>query len=129
AVGHLREADRRVDHRLLVARQIAADAILRLEQRLADAGDVAMAEDREHAAEERLLDAVEAGVLLRQALDQRLRHGQASGLGHGRTRDLLTRTPMAGTVSPPSWTARTRLPDGDGRATRSRTTHGSAATS
>ena len=49
-----------------------------------DAGDVAVAEDRKTAAEERLLRPIQTGVLLRQEFDERLRHGQASGVWHGR---------------------------------------------
>ena len=46
-------------------------------QRLADAGDVAVAEDAEDAAEERLLAAVARRALLRQKPHHRLRHRQA----------------------------------------------------
>ena len=47
--------DRRVRHRLLVVRAIRRQHVAVRVQRLADAGDVAVAEDREHAAEERRL--------------------------------------------------------------------------
>ncbi len=42
-------------------------------QRFADAGDVAVAEDAEHAADERLFAAVAHGALLRKEADDRLR--------------------------------------------------------
>jgi hypothetical protein len=76
------EAGRRVHHCLLVAREVAGEAVLRLEQGLSDAGDVPVAEDAEDTAEERLFDAVEAGELLGQELDDRLSHGQAPSGGH-----------------------------------------------
>ena len=73
-----------VDHGLLVAaveepqvRRVAGE--LTLEQRLADARDVAVAEDAPAAREERLLDAVALGVLGLEEADGRLRDGQ---LGH-----------------------------------------------
>ncbi len=78
-----------MDHRLLVPGQVAAQPILCLEERLPDSGHVPVTEDCEDSAEERLLDPVEARVLLRQELNERLCHRQASGTRHG---DRLLRT-------------------------------------
>jgi hypothetical protein len=76
-----------VDHPLLVARQqvgqLGRSAQLGLEQRLADAGDVAVAEDPEAAGDQALLLAVALGVLAGQEADERLGHGQPGrGWGH-----------------------------------------------
>jgi hypothetical protein len=51
-------------------------------QRLADAGDIAMAEDRPDTAEDRGLLAVDHGHLLGQKPRDGLRHRQANGLAH-----------------------------------------------
>ena len=67
-----------VHHRLLVARQVVAQAAVLL-QRLADAGDVAVAEDAEHAGEERRRRAVALDLLGGQERDQRLRHRHPHG--------------------------------------------------
>ena len=82
-VGHLGEADRRVHHRLLVPREVHGQPVSRLQERLADAGHVAVAENRRHAGEERLFHAVETRVLLGQEFDDRLPHREAPGGGHG----------------------------------------------
>ena len=54
AVLELRERDRGVDHRLLVAGEVVGKRGSVLLQRLGEAADVAMAEDPPHAGEERL---------------------------------------------------------------------------
>ena len=77
-VVHLGVGRRGVDHRLLVARQIVAQGCSLLLQGLADTGDVAMAEDAEHAAKKRLLAAVARRSLLRHESHHRLRHRHAS---------------------------------------------------
>src|SRR5438477_13119 len=64
--------DRRVHHRLLVAGQDEAQAAVLLEG-LADAGDVAVAEDAEDARQEGALRAVALDLLLGQEGDERLR--------------------------------------------------------
>ena len=64
-------------HRLLVARVVEGQRVLLLEQRLADAGDVAVAEDAEAARDQALLHAVALAVLDAQEPDQRLRHRQS----------------------------------------------------
>ena len=75
--------DRREHLRLFVAALIVAHIRGVLFQRLADAGDVAVAEDAPHAGEEAVLDAIAGDVLARQVFDQRLRHGEADcGLCH-----------------------------------------------
>ncbi len=70
--------DRGVHHRLLVAGQDVAQAAVLL-QRLADAGDVAVAEDAQHPGEERLLHPVALDVLRGQERHQRLRHRPPDG--------------------------------------------------
>jgi hypothetical protein len=90
-----------MDHRLLIARQVTGQPVGACVQRLADTRDIAVAEDRKGAAEERLLDTVDARMLLRQEFHQRLTHGEAPLLGHdvppylgplcGSLRELCTR--------------------------------------
>ena len=53
-----------------------------LAQGLADAGDVAVAEDPEAAGEQALGAAVALAVLVGQELDQGLGHGQPAGAAH-----------------------------------------------
>ena len=72
-----RVADRGVHHRLLVAGVVEGHRVGLLEQRLADAGDVAVPEDPEAARDQPLLDAVALAVLDAQEADQRLRHRQS----------------------------------------------------
>ena len=60
-------------------RQVGSSSLTGL-QRLAEAGDVAVAEDREHAGEQRHLAPVDLGALGDQLAHQRLRHGEADGL-------------------------------------------------
>ena len=55
---------------------------LRLQQGLADAGDVAVAEDAEDTREELLLGPVPFGVLVGKELHHRLRDGEPNGLDH-----------------------------------------------
>jgi hypothetical protein len=80
--ARLGEGDRRMRHRLLVVGAIGRQFVAHLVERLADAGDVAVAEDRPHAAEDRHHLAVDHGHLPCEVARQRLRHGQADGLGH-----------------------------------------------
>ena len=75
-VRHLRERRRGVHHRLLVAALVVAQPIAHLIERLADAGDVAVAEDAEDAGKERLPPAVALAELDAQEPHQRLRHRQ-----------------------------------------------------
>ena len=70
-----------MDHRLLVAREHVGHVVARLEQGLADAGDVAVAEDAEAAGDQPLLYPVALGVLVGQEPDQ--------GLGDGQSHDQL----------------------------------------
>ena len=65
-------------HRLFVARQNESDPVACREQRLAQAGDVAVAENAEHSGKERLPDAVALGVLRDEKFDESLRDGQAT---------------------------------------------------
>src|SRR5205085_9835319 len=81
AVLHLGEADRDVDLGLLVARLVVAE-VGRLLQRLADPGQVAVAENAETAGEEKVFNAVALDVLVLQIADQRLSDGQPR---HGQT--------------------------------------------
>jgi hypothetical protein len=66
------ERRRRVHHALLVSRQHVRHLVGLLQQRLADARHVAVAEDAEAAGDQPLLDAVALGVLVRQEAHQRL---------------------------------------------------------
>ena len=72
AVALARVAGRGVDHRLLVAREHVGHVVALLEQRLADARDVAVPEDAEAAGDQPLLDPVALGVLVGQEAHQRL---------------------------------------------------------
>ena len=74
-VGHGRQR-----HRLLVVTTPGRQPILDGLQRFAEAGHVAVPEDREDAGEERHLVALDHGALRQQPADERLRHGQADGL-------------------------------------------------
>jgi hypothetical protein len=79
AAAHVRlgEGDRRVRHRLLVVRAVGRQDVAMRVQRLAEAGDVAVAEDRPHAAEQLLavLDAQRG-----EPAHERLRRGQSDRL-------------------------------------------------
>ncbi len=81
-----------MDHRLLVASLVVAEVGVLLE-RLADAGDVAVAEDAEAAGEEGLLHAVALGILLLQERDQRLCHRQTERclFAHASSHSLFSR--------------------------------------
>ena len=76
-VLHPRVAGRRVDHALLVARVVVRHRLGLLEQRLPDAGDVAVPENAEAPSDEPLLGAVALAELHAQEPDQRLGHGQS----------------------------------------------------
>ena len=78
-------------HRLLVAALVVAKVGVLLE-RLADAGDVAVAEDAEAAGEEGLLHAVALDVLLLEEGDQRLGHRQAYRCHARFSRHFIART-------------------------------------
>ncbi len=74
-------SDRAVRHRLLVLRAQRRQLVTMLIQRLAEARDVAVPEDREHAAEEQLGAAAvfRRDALRREVTHERLRGGQADG--------------------------------------------------
>ena len=85
-VADLGEGRGGVDGALLVAghdvghlalARVGGDLVL--QQRLADAGDVAVPEDAEGALNEPMLDAVALGVLVGEEPDRRLGDGQADG--------------------------------------------------
>ena len=79
-VAHPGVAGRGVHHGLLVAGLVVAQragvAQLGLQQRLAEPGHVAVAEDAEAAGEEPVLDAVPLAALRGQEPDQRLGDGE-----------------------------------------------------
>ncbi len=88
AAVHAREADGLVHHRLLVAGLVVRHevGILRvgLHERLADPGDVAVAEDPEDAGDGALAVVAVDRPLVREERDERLADGHAGGgLGHG----------------------------------------------
>src|SRR5207248_6060671 len=72
SILHPRVADGDVDHRLLVARLAVAERLRVLRERLADPGDVPVAEDAPAACEEALLHAVAFDVLLTEEPHQGL---------------------------------------------------------
>jgi hypothetical protein len=78
----LGEGDRRMGHGLLVmgavGRQFSSDP----EQGLADPRHIAVTEDRPDSGEERQLLAIDDGHLAGEEFHQRLRRGEADGLGH-----------------------------------------------
>ena len=89
-VADLGEGRGGVDGALLVAghdvghlalARVGGDLVL--QQRLADAGDVAVPEDAQGALDEAVLDAVALGVLVGQEADGRLGDRQADGAGVG----------------------------------------------
>ncbi len=92
-----------MDHPLLVAGQqvgqLGRAAELGLEQRLADAGDVAVAEDPEAAGDQAPALAVALGVLVGQEADERLGHGEPGG---GRGHACL-RADVIGSLGSISW--------------------------
>ena len=89
----LGEANRRVDHRLLVARLVIRQVPSAFLQCLPHAADVAVAEDAEHRRDQASGPAVPLAVLGLEVLHHRLRHGQADrsrGLGEVVMGDLIS---------------------------------------
>ena len=76
----LRVGDRSERHALLVLPADRRQLVARLVEREAEAGDVAVAEDREHTREERRLATVDHRPLGDQEADDRLRGRQSDGL-------------------------------------------------
>jgi hypothetical protein len=70
-----------VHHRLLVARLVVREKLRALVERLAEAGDVAVPEDPEAAAEEALLDAVALDELRGEEPEQGLPRGETDRRG------------------------------------------------
>ena len=64
-------------HRLLVPGLVVGEELRALVERLADPGDVAVAEDAEAAAEELLLEPVALHKLVREEADEGLRGREA----------------------------------------------------
>ena len=77
AARGLGEGDGRMRHALLVMGAKVGSVVAHPVQRLAHARDVAVAENRPHAAEERQDLSVDLGLLRRQESGEGLRHGQA----------------------------------------------------
>src|SRR5207244_5002195 len=82
AIAHARVRRGDVHHRVLVAREVVRDEVAVLEERLPDAGDVAVAEDAPHALEEQRLLAVALDVLRGQEPDERLGHRETRRAAH-----------------------------------------------
>ncbi len=78
----LRIRNRRVRHRLLVVRTVRRQRGTMPVKRLAESGDVSVAEDRPHAGEERDLAPIVDRALCGQITDQRLRHRQPDHRHH-----------------------------------------------
>ena len=76
----LREADRGERHPLLVLSAEGEELLPRLVQRVSQAEHVPVAEDREHAGDERRLLAVEHSALCYEVADDRLCRRQPDGL-------------------------------------------------
>ena len=76
APGRLGEPDRRQRHPLLVLSAPRRQRVARLLERLAEARDVAVPEDREHAREQRHVAAVDDGSLGDQVADDGLGRGE-----------------------------------------------------
>ncbi len=74
--------DRGMRHRLLVVRPVGRKLIAIPVQGFADTGDVAVAEDREHAAEQRPDAGTGVGRERGEIAHQRLRRGQPDGAAH-----------------------------------------------
>src|SRR6185503_19180918 len=90
-----------VDHRLLVARRVVREQVAVLLQRLAEPGDVAVAEDPEAAGEEAVADAVALDLLRGEEAHQ--------GLGDGQSHAVLPAAAVSGSrgsTSRPSQVAR-----------------------
>ena len=68
-----------MDHCLLVARLVVSEQVRILGESLANAREVAVAEDPEAALDEAVLDAVALRVLGGKESNQRLRHREADG--------------------------------------------------
>ena len=77
--------DRGVRHALLVVRAEGGQVAPMLVQRLADAGDVAVTEDGEDAAEQGRRALGRLDTLRGETTHQRLRHGEPDGLAHSFT--------------------------------------------
>ncbi len=91
--------DRRVRHRLLVVRAVGRQLVAMPIERLADAGDVAVAEDREHAAEQRPDAGAGLGRQRRQIAHQRLRRRQPHRAAHAAASLMQAAAPRR-TLSP-----------------------------
>ena len=83
AARGLGEGDRRMRHRLLVMGAVGRQRLARGVKRLAEPGDIAVAEDGEHALDEPLLAAVDLHLLRAEEADHRLRGRQSDCLHIG----------------------------------------------
>ena len=83
----LGEGDGGVSHRLLVVRPEGRELGARAVQRLPETGDVAVAEDREHARHEWKLDALDLRALGAEISDQRLGHRESMRVRGARLRE------------------------------------------
>ena len=81
APARLGEGDRGQCHRLLVVRTQCRQTLPCRVQRLAQAGDVTVAENCENARKERMFVAIDLARLCREEADERLRHREAD-CGH-----------------------------------------------
>src|SRR5204862_7848854 len=81
--SHLGEGGRGVHHGLFVPREVIRHRRPEGLERFADAGDVAVTENAEHAGNERPLPSIARRALLRQKPHHRLRHRQADSRWRG----------------------------------------------
>jgi hypothetical protein len=79
----LGEGDRAVRHRLFVVGAKRGQAIAHAGQCFTERRDVTVAEDREHAGNQRGVPAVDDGLLRDEVAHQRLAHRESHGLSHG----------------------------------------------
>ncbi|MBP2672768.1 MAG: hypothetical protein H6Q85_2834 [candidate division NC10 bacterium] len=77
--------DGRVRHALLVVPLVIGQAVRAVDQRLAEADDISVAEDAEHSTDELVLATIDVEVLVVEKPHERLRHGQSHCLHRAAT--------------------------------------------
>ena len=125
AVAVLGVAGGDVDHALLVAGHVVGEPVGILAQGLADAGDVAVAEDAEAAGDQALGIPVALAVLVGQELDQGLGHGQPP---RGHTLPPASVMGSRGSIAWPAQVPRTQAWAGSSQKRQARSSAGPAIT-
>ena len=106
AAHRLGEADRGQRHPLLALAAVGREDVARVVQRLAQAGHVAVAEDAEHARQQRPLLAVDDRALGAEVAHDRLCRGEPDGAHHAPTTPAADVIGRRGSVAMPSQVAR-----------------------